>query len=94
MADAKKCDRCGKFFVEDDFDEFPNMYVAKVENITCKEVKIQDLCPSCSEALDHFMKLEPIGIAIEFKPDGFILSDRYDIECGAKHCKPVRYDMR
>lgn len=93
MADAKKCDRCGKFFIEDDLDESHDLCVCELVN-RYGDVKFKDLCPSCSEALDHFMKLEPIGIAIEFKPDGVILSDRYDIECGSKHCRPmVHYEV-
>ena len=88
MADAKKCDRCGEFYERADMKE--NVYYMRWED-GYKDTRI-DLCPSCLEAMDHFLKMEPIGIAIEFKPDGFILSNRYDVECGAKHCRPMAHN--
>lgn len=85
MADAKKCDRCGVFYIRDDEITYDVMKYAKVgPEIT--DVTVMDLCPSCEKALDHFLKCEPIGITFAFETNGFAISDRYDIECGGKHC--------
>ena len=82
MADAKKCDRCGVYYERADMNK--NIYYMRWED-GYKSDRI-DLCPSCLEAMDHFLKCEPIGITFEFLCNGFKLSDQYDIECGAKHC--------
>ena len=88
MADAKKCDRCGKFYIRDDEITYDVMKYANVgPEIT--DVTVMDLCPSCEEALDHFMKMEPIDI-IEVKAT-FPITDLpgYEELCGAKHCRPM-----
>lgn len=71
MADAKKCDRCGAFYISDATPKYTVMVEPSI--INCGG--IVDLCPACVEALDRFMTLEPIDIARhrEFGP-----------ECGGK----------
>lgn len=89
MADAKKCDRCGKFFVEDDLDESHDLHVCELVN-RYGDVKFKDLCPSCSKALEHFMKLEPIDIVtVKVKLEDI---PSYSEICGAKRCRPLAHD--
>lgn len=93
MADAKKCDRCGEIYGAYERDELPGLLVVErvpvEDTMRCRGEKIKDLCPSCSEALECFMSMEPIDIMakvilpVNDLPAGSVL-------CGAKRCKPTR----
>lgn len=92
MAVAMKCDRCGKFFMEEDFGDKPVLHVEEYMKETPGKFgywKGRDLCPSCLEALDHFMKCEPIEMKFEFSPDGFRFINDYSVKCGGKHCHEI-----
>ena len=58
MADAKKCDRCGAFYISDGTPKYSVLVEPSI--INCGG--LVDLCPSCVEALDRFMTLEPNDI--------------------------------
>jgi len=53
MADAKKCDRCKKFY------ETYSPKLEVMENLASDpgEVKPKDLCPTCNLILEKFMKM-------------------------------------
>lgn len=50
MSDAKKCDRCGRFY---------DPYKAKYVLITNNFNNIKDLCPVCNKALESWLTLKP-----------------------------------
>lgn len=54
MADAKKCDRCGKFYQE---MVSPKLTVRQYVSMRGSHVDY-DLCPKCTEKLYAFMKIE------------------------------------
>lgn len=64
MANAKKCDRCGKYYHECDPNPFENLAIAferiatppsEQKCITTIETFL-DLCPSCSKSLKSWVK--------------------------------------
>jgi methionyl-tRNA synthetase len=54
MANAKKCDRCGKFYQE---MVNPTLTVRQYVSMRDRHVDY-DLCPKCTEKLYSFMKME------------------------------------
>ena len=75
MADAKKCDRCGRFY-EGDFEGTYN--ITTQPNLKTRNYgRLIDLCPICDIALERFMKLETVDIV---EAGG----RTYSVDCGAK----------
>jgi hypothetical protein len=92
MAVAMKCDRCGKFYTEEEFEDKPVLHVEEWHKSGDSRTpsgygfwKNIDMCPSCVEALEHFMKCEPIDVVtVRVKVDK--LGPAF--ECGAKYGYP------
>lgn len=61
MSNAKKCDRCGKFY---DFYEgleyIPNQNLFNCITLYGEKSKIFDLCPSCMKSLFDWLDCEKI----------------------------------
>lgn len=58
MANAKKCDRCGKFYEKNETKRKINgEYVEGIKICTYANRKIYDLCGDCIENLYEFMNL-------------------------------------
>lgn len=62
MADAKKCDRCGRFYEEpktESFDIFSDSFADKALKNAQKHL---DLCPKCKDDFMNFMKYKQMLI--------------------------------
>lgn len=63
MADAKKCDRCGKYYQEVEPNAFESLANAISRMVIPQKVlkpiytieKMLDLCPSCSKSLKKWL---------------------------------------
>lgn len=62
MANAKKCDRCGKYYTEveaDVFDQiaknFSNLFKTERTERTETIAELMDFCPSCSKSFKKWM---------------------------------------
>lgn len=53
---ATKCDRCGKYYIEEEDDNYSSYIGIIKRNIDTMLNKSADLCPDCTKALDDFMK--------------------------------------
>lgn len=61
MADAKRCDRCGKYYVEEEKKyQVDGNILASIKFICSKNCMFGrfDLCDDCAEKLDRFMNKE------------------------------------
>lgn len=76
MAVANKCDRCGAFYDFDFAGKYSLVRQPERDGMNCRNGFMIDLCPACDEALDNFMKLEPMDISVP--------GIEYSVECGAK----------
>ena len=60
MADAMKCDRCGKYYEIDDknnsFKHLGCIYVRDFNSLTTDRANRIDLCPDCQDAFEEQMK--------------------------------------
>ena len=62
MADAKKCDRCGRFYVEKEKAfRYQDHIIHKVttryeQGLNCFNVACWDLCDTCAESFINFME--------------------------------------
>ena len=61
MSDAKKCDRCKKFYLEtDDLKTRPayaelKIFSVELKSINCSHIRGYDLCAACALKLDLFL---------------------------------------
>ena len=63
MADAKKCDRCGKFYDENTITKIINGFKYKIGGITVmstggSDIFYADLCDDCVKDLNKFLNGE------------------------------------
>ena len=57
MADAKKCDICGKFYIPPlGIDLTRNTYSLYYNNLIITNSGFYDLCPNCNGKLNDFVK--------------------------------------
>lgn len=63
--DAKKCDRCGKYY---DGPKGKRLY--KMERFNVCNYFIVDLCEECHDGLANFMKYGEVNKWIPDEPDG------------------------
>lgn len=60
MANANRCDRCGKFYVDGDFGEERPRYRVFDFSKSCYYANMDtDLCPDCSKKLHEWMENKP-----------------------------------
>ena len=64
MADAKKCDRCGKYYERNHGQSMCGAYVSRVQLRSCFDtdllLKIFDLCDDCVDELFDFLHIEKV----------------------------------
>lgn len=70
MADTKKCDRCGGFYIEDEKNFRFDGYVVSRMNLHCgngTNIVSYDLCDECLEKMSRFLNGEELTIITKDK---------------------------
>lgn len=57
MSNAKKCDRCGRFYLIKDISDGCTASIREFDN-TNYVIRDMDLCPDCSEKLERWLSLK------------------------------------
>ena len=68
MANAKKCDRCGKYYTDKDKKFTINGYSIYSIGLRTKQGYMElvyDLCDDCTKDLFHFLSNEPVVVGTE-----------------------------